>query len=196
MGDALAVKKALLAVSKCLQENPSSDKAQVVGSKTVGTGLHGSIPDTRGSFPDPRGDHFLHRNSFLSPTCGSSLDYVERGHPLPTAVRKISMLDQKNTHEEVAFRLLCPNDKVGGVIGKGGSIINALENETGASISVGSTLPDSEERLITVTAMEVCAIQIAEPVQYSIYSRVFSGVLCILNHNFIVILAKWTFYVL
>ncbi|RWR74130.1 KH domain-containing protein HEN4-like protein isoform X1 [Cinnamomum micranthum f. kanehirae] len=154
MGDALAVKKALLAVSKCLQENPSSDKAQVVGSKTVGTGLHGSIPDTRGSFPDPRGDHFLHRNSFLSPTRGSSLDYVERGHQLPTAVRKISMLDQKNTHEEVAFRLLCPNDKVGGVIGKGGSIINALENETGASISVGSTLPDSEERLITVTAME------------------------------------------
>lgn len=164
MGDAIAVKKALLAVSKCLQENPSLDKAQIVVSKPVGSGLHGSItdtrgsfPDTRGSFPDPHGEHFSHRNSFLSPTRRSSLDYVARGHTFPTAVQKISTLDQKNIQEEVAFRLLCPNDKVGGVIGKGGTIINALENETGASISVGSTMPGSEERLITITAMEVCA---------------------------------------
>ncbi|KAL0384399.1 UNVERIFIED_CONTAM: KH domain-containing protein HEN4 [Sesamum radiatum] len=43
---------------------------------------------------------------------------------------------------------------VGGIIGKGGSIVKALQTETGASISIGPTIAECDERLITITAME------------------------------------------
>lgn len=44
---------------------------------------------------------------------------------------------------------------LGGVIGKGGTIIKALQNETGASITIGATVAECDERLITVAALEV-----------------------------------------
>lgn len=153
MGDALAVKKALIAVSQRLQENPLSDKP-FVRSKTVETGRHGSFTDSHESFTDPRGDHFSHRSSFPSPTLGSSLDYVTRAHSLATPSEKISTLDPKKMQQEVSFRLLCSNVKVGGVIGRGGTIVKALESETGASISVGASVAESEERVITISALE------------------------------------------
>ncbi|KAK9943033.1 hypothetical protein M0R45_008658 [Rubus argutus] len=43
---------------------------------------------------------------------------------------------------------------VGGVIGKGGAIVRALQNETGATISVGGSVAECDERLITITASE------------------------------------------
>jgi poly(rC)-binding protein 2/3/4 len=55
----------------------------------------------------------------------------------------------------VVFRILCNNDRVGGVIGKGGNIVTALQNETGATISIGPKVAGCDERLITVTASEV-----------------------------------------
>lgn len=153
-GDAMAVKRALHAVSRCLQENPPSDRPQVIGSRPIETGFHGSFSDSYGSFPDPYGDHFSHRSSFLSPTPTSSLDYVPRGRPFPTPTEKISSPDPKTTQHEIMFRLLCSNDKVGGVIGKGGTIVKALQNDTGASISVGASVAESEERVITISSLE------------------------------------------
>ncbi|XP_058069411.1 KH domain-containing protein HEN4-like isoform X2 [Magnolia sinica] len=145
-GDAGAVKKALLAVSCCIQENSPTDRAQLVVSRPVAA--------PHGAFPDAQGEHHLHRGSLLPPTPGGYVDYAARGRPLPTPVDGLSMLDQKKAQQEVAFRFLCSNDKVGGVIGKGGTIVKALQNETGACISVGSSVAESEERVITVSAME------------------------------------------
>ncbi|XAR72411.1 hypothetical protein NMG60_11019037 [Bertholletia excelsa] len=50
--------------------------------------------------------------------------------------------------------LLCPSDKVGGIIGKGGTIVKALQKEAGALITVGPTLDGCYERLITIAAIE------------------------------------------
>ncbi|KAF8395565.1 hypothetical protein HHK36_019515 [Tetracentron sinense] len=47
--------------------------------------------------------------------------------------------------QEVAFRMLCSTDKVGGVIGKGGTIVRALEIETDTSISVGDPVAESDD---------------------------------------------------
>ncbi|KAK6135655.1 hypothetical protein DH2020_030592 [Rehmannia glutinosa] len=44
--------------------------------------------------------------------------------------------------------------RVGGIIGKGGSIVKAIHNKTGASISIGPAVAECDERLITITAME------------------------------------------
>ncbi|ERN09894.1 hypothetical protein AMTR_s00013p00144130, partial [Amborella trichopoda] len=44
------------------------------------------------------------------------------------------------------------NEKAGGVIGKGGSIIRALQNETQAEIKILDTVPDLEDRVIVISA--------------------------------------------
>ncbi|KAK9078418.1 hypothetical protein SSX86_002475 [Deinandra increscens subsp. villosa] len=56
--------------------------------------------------------------------------------------------------EEIVFRLLCHADKVGSLIGKGGSIRRALQTETGASIKIADPSPDSDERVAVISARE------------------------------------------
>lgn len=55
------------------------------------------------------------------------------------------------------FRMLCSNDRVGSIIGKGGIIIRTLQSETGAAIKVVDAISDSDERIIVISAREVCA---------------------------------------
>ncbi|XP_042507348.1 KH domain-containing protein HEN4-like isoform X2 [Macadamia integrifolia] len=145
-GNILAVKKALVAVSCRLQACPPTEKAQSIASRPETT-HHGSFPDPHGEFPRPRSSLFTH-------TSNSSIDYPSRGRPLSTDVDRIPTLDPEKTQQEVLFRLLCTNDKIGGIIGKGGIIVRALQNETGASISCGASVAESDERVITVSAME------------------------------------------
>lgn len=57
--------------------------------------------------------------------------------------------------EEVVFKLLCQVDKVGSLIGKGGSVIRHLQNETGAYIKIADAPPDSDERVVVISAREV-----------------------------------------
>ncbi|CAN4092253.1 unnamed protein product [Withania somnifera] len=53
--------------------------------------------------------------------------------------------------DALTFRLLCPDEKVGGIIGKGGSIIKALQHETGCQIKVLDGGGDSEDRVIVIS---------------------------------------------
>ncbi|PON53192.1 Polyribonucleotide nucleotidyltransferase [Parasponia andersonii] len=56
--------------------------------------------------------------------------------------------------EEIVFKLLCQVDKVGSLIGKGGSVIRHLQNETGAYIKIADAPPDSDERVVLISARE------------------------------------------
>ncbi|MQL89891.1 hypothetical protein Taro_022480 [Colocasia esculenta] len=47
-----------------------------------------------------------------------------------------------------SFRILCPDARAGGVIGKSGSIIKTFRQETGAWISVQPLVPGDDERII------------------------------------------------
>ncbi|KAK9122182.1 hypothetical protein Syun_019799 [Stephania yunnanensis] len=51
----------------------------------------------------------------------------------------------------VSYRILCHDVKAGGVIGKSGSIIKAIRQETGAWINVHQVLPGDEERIIEIS---------------------------------------------
>lgn len=57
--------------------------------------------------------------------------------------------------EELIIRVLCPFDKIGRVIGKGGSTIKSIRQDTGARIEVDDNKTDRDDCLITVTASEV-----------------------------------------
>lgn len=52
------------------------------------------------------------------------------------------------------FRLLCPASKSGGVIGKGGSVIMQIRQETGAKVKVEDTIPGCDERIITIVGSD------------------------------------------
>lgn len=106
--------------------------------------------------PDLHVDILSQRNSVLTTAPSSSISYVSAVRPLSLESDRVATLDARTQQQEVSFRILCSNDKVGAVIGKGGTIIRALQSEAGAFISVGATMPECDERLITVTASEVC----------------------------------------
>ena len=57
--------------------------------------------------------------------------------------------------EDVTFRILCPKDKIGSIIGKGGSIVRSIRDETGAKISIDVSSDVGDERVVRVSAPEV-----------------------------------------
>ncbi|XP_050269831.1 KH domain-containing protein At4g18375-like isoform X1 [Quercus robur] len=51
---------------------------------------------------------------------------------------------------DTVYRILCPSKKIGGVIGKGGSIVRALREETQAKITVADSVAGADERVIII----------------------------------------------
>ncbi|XAR53015.1 hypothetical protein NMG60_11021393 [Bertholletia excelsa] len=145
-GDILAVKKALVAVSRCLQD------CQVDRTKTTLSQTHEVVPQE--ILPDPRVDLPRQQSLVLPHMPSGSITYASGGQPLSTEAEIAPTLDSRTPRQELVFRILCSNERVGGVIGKAGTIIKGIQSETGASISVGASVAECDERLITVTAME------------------------------------------
>eukprot|EP01024_Parvocaulis_polyphysoides_P014224 TRINITY_DN15756_c0_g1_i1.p1 TRINITY_DN15756_c0_g1~~TRINITY_DN15756_c0_g1_i1.p1 ORF type:complete len:547 (-),score=59.80 TRINITY_DN15756_c0_g1_i1:119-1759(-) len=54
--------------------------------------------------------------------------------------------------QQVVFRLLCPSQRAGSVIGKGGEVIQELRQTSKAKIKVEPTVPNSEEREILISS--------------------------------------------
>lgn len=152
-GQLRSVKKALIAVSERLQDCPPPDRTKVMGSRhyEVVQSEQFSIPLE--SLTNLHIDHHLQRSSTLS---NRSNGNASGSHKLSAEVNRVSSLDPKVLQQEVTFRILCSNDRVGAVIGKGGNIVRALQNESGAIISVAPSVVECEDRLVTITASEVC----------------------------------------
>ncbi|KAJ8771384.1 hypothetical protein K2173_026561 [Erythroxylum novogranatense] len=51
----------------------------------------------------------------------------------------------------IVFRLLCPASRSGSIIGKGGTVISQIRQETGAKIRVEETVPGCDERVVAIT---------------------------------------------
>ena len=56
--------------------------------------------------------------------------------------------------EDAVYRILCPAQKIGSVIGKGGSIIKTLRQDSGAKIKIADAIPGVEERVIIISGPE------------------------------------------
>ncbi|KAJ0242128.1 KH domain-containing protein HEN4 [Hirschfeldia incana] len=94
----------------------------------------------------PSADFLAHRSSTQDTHPHSILSNAATLKPRQPEV------DAEN--QDVVFKILCSIENAGGVIGTGGKVIRMLHSESGALISVGNTVADCEERLITVTATE------------------------------------------
>eukprot|EP00249_Psilotum_nudum_P018422 c26796_g1_i2 orf=244-1953(+) len=165
-GEPALVKKALYEISSKLFENPPRERTQ-----------RSSVP--QGS-TIPSGDSYLTSGSLLS--YGSSLVPPTGGpmlglrHPIPSlgglggseagnawslgsglSVMPSLGADVSQAggpEEEFTVKILCPNDKIGSMIGKGGNIIRKLREDTGAKIKIGDPISDSDERIIQISSTE------------------------------------------
>ncbi|XP_059624116.1 KH domain-containing protein HEN4-like isoform X2 [Cornus florida] len=136
-GDILAVKKALVAVSGCLQDfQPLTD-----------TSSFGDFPDRQTEFPP-------HRSPSLPQIPGNFTDHSSTDHSLSADTSRIPSPNEESTQQNVVFRLLCSTTAAGGVIGQRGTIIRALQNETGASIKFAPPVAGCEERVVTISGLE------------------------------------------
>ncbi|GAB4838403.1 hypothetical protein Ancab_027938 [Ancistrocladus abbreviatus] len=144
-GDILSVKKALIGVSQQLQECPLAERSRTESGLSESTSQH--------SLPDLHAD-LLQRTSVALPVTTNSTGYSLGGHPLSFDPDRNLTPDPKPQQQEIIFKILCSVDRIGGIIGKGGSIIKALQNETGVTIKIGPSVADCDERVVTITSME------------------------------------------
>ncbi|KAL5054510.1 hypothetical protein RYX36_035192 [Vicia faba] len=155
-GTASSVKRALIAVAGRLQgpPPPPPDRTKMMGTRPNELSQHETSAVPHEGLTDLNMDCHLQRTSALSTSPIRSDVSASKVQPLSAEADRVSALDPEALQLEVTFRILCSGDRIGTVIGKDGSTLKTLQNETGASIIVGPPVFECEERLITVTALE------------------------------------------
>ncbi|XP_008807925.2 KH domain-containing protein HEN4-like [Phoenix dactylifera] len=147
-----SVKKALQSVFQQLLENPPRDRDSFPANNPSGPSSHpfASIPRPEGlppaSYHIPiQGPPFSSRPYDLADYHSSMAAPVSKFHG------GVAPGQPPVSPELLAYRLMCSNDKVGSVIGKGGSIIKTLQHETDCEIKILETEPESDDRIIVIS---------------------------------------------
>ncbi|XP_077253858.1 RNA-binding KH domain-containing protein [Tasmannia lanceolata] len=162
-GDAGAVKKALFAVSAIMYK--FSPKEEI--------SLDTTVPDLPPSIIIPSDvpiyptSGYYHSAETMAPpkslpSVMGTTQHIPELHgyadtPWPmysSSLPVVSGYGGQSRSEELIVRVLCPSDKIGRVIGKGGSSIKNVRQATGARIDVDDTKEDRDECVITVTSTE------------------------------------------
>ncbi|KAK9077164.1 hypothetical protein SSX86_005500 [Deinandra increscens subsp. villosa] len=175
-GGVLAVKKALVAVTRRIQDCPPPDKSTMAFSEhdnrfdRNGYADHFSPARPYNGFnpvePNRQMDHFSQARSQ-----GGFNRMLPNGHMdhFPPAR---ALAQEPANYASGGRHVWTVSECVGGVIGKSGTIVRELEKQTGASINASYRLTDVGERLITITATESPESQ-NSPAQNAVI-RVFS----------------------
>ncbi|KAL5847136.1 hypothetical protein ACOSQ3_010660 [Xanthoceras sorbifolium] len=134
-GEVDAVRKALQSVSQQLLENPPRD--------------HESFPANASGPSHPPSNHSF--SSQGGPYAAARRDLADF-HPAHPKFHDGGIAGRLQPSQDfLTFRLLCHDERVGGVIGKGGAIIKTLQQETGCEIKVLEAISDSEDRIVVVS---------------------------------------------
>ncbi|RZC15737.1 KH domain-containing protein HEN4-like [Glycine soja] len=143
-GSVEVVRKALQSVSQQLLENPPRDH-ESLSAKSTGPSSHsfGQFPPHNHSFaaqgePFATGPHDISAFHSAPPLIPKFHEAAIHGRTRPL-------------QEMLTFRLLCPVERVGNIIGKGGAIIKTVQQETVSEIKVLEAPPDSEDCVIVIS---------------------------------------------
>lgn len=145
VGNISTVEKALKSLSSCLMDTSGVDYTNLVRPGQYG--LPQSASDAAAQV-----DHFPPRNHALG---RHHTDFQRGNHPHALGPENFGPNRRMGGEAEVVFKLLCHQEKVGSLIGKGGSVIRALENDTGTYIKIVEGLSDTDERVVSISAREV-----------------------------------------
>ncbi|KAF9588999.1 hypothetical protein IFM89_017678 [Coptis chinensis] len=161
-GDAEAVKQALYAVSAIMYK--FSPKEEIPLEASISDAAPSIIiPSDMPIYPTagfyPGADTLVPPSRSVSSLLGAAdlHGYPDLGGAWPLyspGIPMVSGLGGSARSEELIIRILCPHDQIGRVIGKGGSAIKTVRQESGARVEVDDTKGNREECLITVTATE------------------------------------------
>ncbi|XP_043701272.1 KH domain-containing protein At4g18375 [Telopea speciosissima] len=165
-GEAEAVKKALYAISSIMYKfTPREDISLEASVPEAPPSI--IIPSDVPIYPAagfyPSADSMVPPSRSVPPVIGSTPHvpdlpgYADTGSAWPvysSALPMVSGYVAPSRSEELTVRLLCPYDKIGRVIGKGGSSIKGVRQASGARIEVDDKKVDRDECLITITSTE------------------------------------------
>ncbi|KAJ0980378.1 hypothetical protein J5N97_008633 [Dioscorea zingiberensis] len=155
-----SVRKATQLVSQQLLEHPPRERElrdSFPGTNPSGSSSHPFAPVPRAEVP--RGEVLpppIHPFPVQGPPF-SNRPYEAADHhlsippPIPRLHESGPPGQIQVSPEILSFRLLCSNDKVGSIIGKGGNIIRNLQHETSCEIKVLETTPESDDRIVVVS---------------------------------------------
>lgn len=142
-GDAAVVKKALHQIASRLHHNPSRTQ-HLLGSAVP------SVYPSGGSLMGPTAGPPI---VGMAPLVGPYGGYKGDTGDWPPRSMYSAPRDEISSSKEFSVRLVCPTGNLGGVIGKGGGIINQIRQDSGATIKVDSSAK-GDECLITISTKE------------------------------------------
>ncbi|KAG2714262.1 hypothetical protein I3760_03G018200 [Carya illinoinensis] len=141
-GEAPVVKKALHQIASRLHDNPSR-------SQHLLTSAMPNVYASGGSLMGPSaGAPIVGIAPLMGAYGGYKGDTGDWSRSLYSAPR------DESSSKEFSLRLVCPTGNIGGVIGKGGVIINQIRQDSGAVIKVDSSAAEGDDCLITISAKE------------------------------------------
>ena len=141
-GDAAVVKKALIQIASRLHENPSRSQHLLTSA------VPGAFPASGSLLGPTAGAPIVGIAPLVGPYGGYKGDSGDWPRSLYSAPR------DEASQKEFSVRLVCPTGNLGGVIGKGGVIINQIRQDSGATIKVDSSTT-GDDCLITASTKEV-----------------------------------------
>ncbi|KAJ6935824.1 hypothetical protein NC652_010759 [Populus alba x Populus x berolinensis] len=162
-GESEAVKKALFAVSAIMYK--FSPKEEIPLETTVPEAppsiiISSDVPIYQPGGFYPNADPIVSSRS-VPPILGATHIPEFQGYgdmrsswPIYSSTVPVVPSFGNTSRSELIVRLLCPFDKIGRVIGKGGSTIKSIRQVSGARIEVDDTKADRDECIITVIATE------------------------------------------
>lgn len=140
-GELEGIKKALYSFSRQLLENNNIPDQDFTSTINVGE-------SSQSSGPRLKHDRSSSSNRQIQ---GPGAPYSSRFHDVEGSIHG----RMNYPPDALSFRLLCSEEKIGGVIGKGGCIIKALQHETGCEIKVLDRVAGSEDRMIMISGPAV-----------------------------------------
>ncbi|KAF5457127.1 hypothetical protein F2P56_021256 [Juglans regia] len=142
-GESLVVKKALHQIASRLHDNPSRSQHLLTSTAPNMYASGGSLMGPTSGAP------IVGIAPLMGPYGGSYKgDTGDWSRSLYSAPR------DEASSKEFSLRLVCPTGNIGGVIGKGGVIINQIRQDSGAAIKVDSSTAEGDDCLITISAKE------------------------------------------
>ncbi|KAI4352555.1 hypothetical protein L6164_006793 [Bauhinia variegata] len=141
-GDAAVVKKALYQIASRLHDNPSRSQ------HLLASAVH-NLYSSSGSLMGPTAGAPI---VGIAPLVGAYGGYKGDTGDWPRSL--YSAPRDEASSKEFSVRVLCPTGNIGGVIGKGGAIINQIRQDTGATIKVDSSATEGDDCLINISTKE------------------------------------------
>ena len=138
---------------------PPSSSSHHHGGSSYHPSYHHSSSSSSGYPPHYSGSSHHHHNGYNAPpppSYGGS-SYSSSYHPpssssshhRPPSYSSSSAPSPSGPSQ--VQQIYIPNDLVGAIIGKGGSKINEIRQQSGSQVKIGEPIPNSTERLVSVT---------------------------------------------